>query len=164
MSRGHYVEGRRIEPISDDLKERFLDLVANGYPRQEAAEALGETPRRFRALCSPKSEHYDEAFADEYEALTEKGGEHEAGLVERLRTAGLGRAIRSSDRLLEKYSVIYDPAWHPHRPQALQINVNIDELRAEFAQLPDAALKEYVALEEQKIAGVLEAGHPDIEQ
>ncbi len=54
------------------------------------------------------------------------------------------RAKRSSDRLLEKYSIIYDPDWAVHKPQALQINVNIDEFRAELAQQPTEVIEAYV--------------------
>lgn len=150
------IQGSRYEEITDDLKERFLDLVAQGYTRPEAAAALGANPRQLRACCSPQSHRYDDKFAKAYAEITEKDGEHQTGLVERLRTAGIERAIRSSDRLLEKYSIIHDPDWAVHKPQSMQINFNIDEIRAEFAQLPDDALQAYVAqLQKQK---ELEAG------
>lgn len=140
------IQGTHYEEITDDLKQRFLELVGQGYTRHEAATALGASPRQLRACCNPNSYHwYDETFAKEYARITEPDGEHHAGLVERLRSAGIERALRSSDRLLEKYSVIYDPDWEVHRPQSMQINFNIDEIRAEFAQLPDEALQAYVA-------------------
>lgn len=138
------MRGQYIEPITDDLKEKFLDLVANGNTRPEAAAALGSTARQFRALCNPQAVHYDEEFARQYAKITEPEGEHHAGLVERLRAAGIERAVRSSDRLLEKYSVIYDPDWVVHKPQSLQINVNIDEIRAEFAKVPTEELAAYI--------------------
>lgn len=149
------IQGRAYEEITDKIKEDFLDLVAQGYTRPEAAAALGANPRQMRALCSPQSHRYDPEFARQYAKITEKDGEHHAGLVERFRAAGIERAIRSSDRLLEKYSIIYDPDWEVHKPQSLQINVNVDQLRAEFAQLPDDALRAYV---EQKKQEQLEAG------
>lgn len=150
------IQGSRYEEITDDLKERFLDLVANGYTRPEAAKALGANPRQLRACCSPQSHRYDDKFAKAYAKITEPDGEHHTGLVERLRDATLERALRSSDRLLEKVNIIHDPEWAVHKPQAMQINFNIDEIRAEFAQLPDDALQAYVAqLQKQK---ELEAG------
>jgi hypothetical protein len=148
------IQGTHYTEIDDDLKERFLDLVAQGYTRPEAAKALGANPRQFRACCSPKSHRYDPVFAKEYARITEPDGEHETGLVERLREAGLERAIRSSDRLLEKYSIIHDPDWAVHKPQSMQINFNIDEIRAEFAQLPTEALQAYVERKQRE----LEAG------
>lgn len=147
-------QGSYYEPITEELKEKFLDLVASGYTRPEAAAALDSSARQFRALCNPQSQHYDGAFAHEYARITEPEGEHHAGLVERLRTAGIERAVRSSDRLLEKYSIIHDPEWAVHKPQSMQINFNIDEIRAEFSQLPDAALQAYVAQKQKE----LEAG------
>ena len=68
-----------------------------------------------------------------------------------MREAGLERAIRSSDRLLEKYSIIHDPDWAVHKPQSMQINFNIDEIRAEFAQLPDEALQAYVLQKQREL-------------
>lgn len=138
------MRGQYVEPITDDLKEKFLNLVAQGYTRPEAAAALDASARQFRSLCNPDSHRYDKQFAKRYAKITEPEGEHHAGLVERLRSAGIERAVRSSDRLLEKYSVIYDPDWAVHKPQSMQINFNIDEIRAEFAQLPDDALQAYV--------------------
>lgn len=149
------IQGSHYEEITADLKEKFLDLVAQGYTRPEAAAALGASARQLKACCSPQSNRYDEDFARQYAQITEKGGEHHSGLVERFRAAGIERALRSSDRLLEKYSIIYDPDWEVHKPQSLQINVNVDQLRAEFAQLPDEALRAYV---EQKQREQLEAG------
>tara|TARA_R110000868_G_scaffold45454_2_gene150971 strand:- start:1188 stop:1676 length:489 start_codon:yes stop_codon:yes gene_type:complete len=149
------IQGSRYEEITDDLKERFLDLVAQGYTRPEAAAALGANPRQLRACCSPQSHRYDDKFAKAYAKLTEKGGEHETGLVERLRTAGIERAIRSSDRLLEKYSIIHDPDWSVHRPQSMQINFNIAEVRAqisaELEQLPDRDLRAYVEKKQREL-------------
>jgi hypothetical protein len=157
------MRGQYLEPIDDDMKERFLDLIAEGHSRPEAAKALDASPRQFRAMCNPQSRSYDEEFARQYDVLTEKGGEHDTAVAERLRAAGLDRAInRGSDRLLEKYSVIYDPEWAVHRPQAMQINFNIDEIRAEFAQLPDEALQAYVELQTKKV-GELEPGLPVID-
>lgn len=148
------IQGHAYEEITDDLKERFLDLVANGYTRPEAASALGANARQLRSCCNPKSHRYDDQFAKEYARLTEKDGEHHAAYVERLRAATLERALRSSDRMLEKLNVIHDPDWAVHKPQSMQINFNIDEIRAEFSQLPDAALQQYVEQKRKE----LEAG------
>lgn len=147
--RGHY-----LEPLDDDIKDRFLDFIEEGYTRPEAASAVGSSARVFRSLCNPKSERYDENFARQYESLTEKDGEQHQALVERLRSAGIERAIRSSDRLLEKYSINYDPDWAVHKPQSLQINFNVDEIRAEFEKVPTEELSAYV----EKKRAELEAG------
>ena len=138
------MRGQYVQPIDDDMKEKFLDLVAQGRTRQEAAEALDGSARVFRSLCNPQSHRYDQEFAERYAEITKPEGEHHGALVERLRSAGIERALRSSDRLLEKYSVIYDPDWEVHKPQSMQINFNIDEFRQELRSLPDSELEAYV--------------------
>lgn len=156
--RGHYVE-----EITDDLKERFLDLIADGFTRQEAAKAVGSTPRQFRALCSPKSHRYDEEFARQYAKLTEKDGEHQDGLVERLETAAIERAIRSSDPLLTKLLTIHSKDWAIHRPQAMQLNFNADKMQLLFPNLSTETLEQMKRDLEQKRMGELPPGPPDID-
>jgi hypothetical protein len=121
-------QGSYYPPISDEEKERFLELIASGYSRPEAADALGQTGRRFRALCSEKSPYYDADFRRRFEKLTAKGGEYEANLRERLQAAAIERGLHSSDRLLEKLLVIHDPDWEAFKPSQFQGNVNIEKL------------------------------------
>ena len=122
------MKGSHYEPITADLKERFLELIAAGYKRHEAARALDQTGTRFRRLCQPRCSYYDAVFHKRYQELTENGGEHEAALRERLEAAAVERAIDSSDRLLEKLLVIHDPRWEVFRPSHLSANVNIEKL------------------------------------
>lgn len=157
------MRGTHIEQITEDLKEKFLDLVASGYTRQEAAEALGASPRQFRALCSPQSQRYDEDFHRRYQKLTEKDGEHQHALVERLQQAAIERGLRSSDRLLEKLLITYHPDWSIHRPQAMQINFKVDEMRAVFAELSDDTLEKMVLELQTKEQGQIERGLPVID-
>jgi hypothetical protein len=72
------------EPISDDLKEKYLDLIASGYTRYEAASALGSSASQFRRLCNPASHLYDKDFHRLMESGLESGL---AAFVERLRAA-----------------------------------------------------------------------------
>lgn len=139
------MRGQYVEPITEDLKDKFLDLVANGYTRPEAAAALDASARQFRSLCNPQSHRYDDKFAKEYARLTEKDGEHHTAMVERLHNAAVDRALNGrSDRILEKMLVIYHPDWAIHRPQAMQINFKVDEMRAVFAELSDDTLEKMV--------------------
>ncbi len=144
------MRGQDVQEIDDQAKEQFLDLTASGYTRPEAADALGCSPRQFRSLCNPKSHRYDEEFHRRYEKLTEKDGEHQSALTERLQTAAIERGLRSSDRLLEKLLITYHPDWAIHRPQAMQINFNIDEIRATFSALSDDTLQQMISELEQK--------------
>ncbi len=147
--------------LDDDLKQRFLDLVAQGYTRPEAAAALDGNARQYRALCNPASPNYDAKFAEEYAKITEPDGEHHTGLVERLRSAGIERAVRSSDRLLEKYSIIHDPDWAVHRPQSMQINFNNTEQLAVI--LPEMSEEELLQLRERIEGNMRQIGPPDID-
>lgn len=156
-------QGTQFDEIDDNLKERFLEFVANGYTRQEAAAAVNASPRQLRACCSPKSHRYDPKFAKEYAKLTEKNGEHEEGIVDRLRDATLQRALRSSDPLLIKLNMIYDPAWEIHRPQAMQINFNADKMAVMLPGLSTETLERMKQELEQKKQGELPPGPPDID-
>ncbi len=144
------MRGQYVQPIDEEMKEKFLDLVANGHTRPEAAAALDASPRQFRSLCNPQSHRYDEEFHRRYDKLVEKDGEHHSALVERLHTAAVERGLRSSDRLLEKLLITYHPDWAIHRPQAMQINFNIDEIRATFSELSDDTLQTMIHELEQK--------------
>jgi hypothetical protein len=157
------MRGQYIEPLTEDMKEKFLEYVANGYTRPEAAAALDSSARVFRSLCNPQSHRYDDKFAKEYARITEPEGEHHAGLVERLRAAGLERALRSSDRLLEKYSIIHDPEWAVHKPQAMQINFNkTEQLAVILPEMSDDEILELRQRIESNMRG-LPAGPPDID-
>ena len=122
------MQGSNYEPITDVLKERFLELIAAGYKRHEAARALDQTGTRFRRICDPRSSNYDADFRERYQELTVAGGTHEEALRERLEAAAVERAIDSSDRLLEKLLVIHAPRWEVFRPSHLSANVNIEKL------------------------------------
>ncbi len=148
--------------LDDTLKERFLDLIAQGYTRPEAAAALDGSARQYRALCNPKSPNYDERFADQYAKLTEPGGEQKEGIAERLEDAALQRGLRSSDRLLEKLLVIHSPDWAVHRPQAMQINFNKTEQLAVI--LPEMSEEELLQLRQRIESNMRQIGPPDIDQ
>jgi hypothetical protein len=152
------MRGQYIEPITEELKDKFLDLIASGYTRPEAAAALDSSARQFRALCNPQSPRYDGAFAHEYARLTEKDGEHQHALAERLQNAAIERGLRSSDRLLEKLLIITHPDWKVHQPQAMQINFKVDEMQAVFAGLSTETLEQVVAELQQKEMAQLESG------
>ena len=60
---------RKRPPLTQEQREQFLDLVANGKTRQEAAETIGSTGTRIRGLIFRDNE-FAEAYA---EALDEAG-------------------------------------------------------------------------------------------
>jgi hypothetical protein len=111
--------------ISDDQKREFLELVRSGDLRPIAAQKVGSTGSRFRALCNPDSFHYDEKFAEDYRQIMESG-EHQENRLEALRAASDQRAITESDRLLEKLLLIHDPQWEFMRSQKVEVNASLE--------------------------------------
>lgn len=151
--------GRGTLPSDEDRRD-FLELYRQGLQRPEAAKELGYTGSRFRALCNPESPNYDPVFARQYHEITESG-EHLENFIERLRLAGVKRAIVDSDRLLEKYSLIYDPDWESLRTQKIDINANIESLmHAHFKNLSSEQLRIIIAwVKENEEANIIDAIH-----
>lgn len=140
---------RSVSEITETDKYEFLQMIRHGLDRQEAANALGFHGRHFRALCSPKSPFYDEEFARSYgEAIGST--EHEQHRLERLRAEGFRRAMTDSDRLLEKYLMVYDPDWAVLRQK--DVNVNVHALiEQRLKVLPTPLLRQVLeALDEPK--------------
>lgn len=114
---------RTVADVTAAEKAEFLQNVRIGLDRSEAAKKLGYKGRHFRALCSPQSPFYDEEFAREYgEAIGSL--EHSQYRLERLREEGFRRAMLDSDRLLEKFLMVYDPDFAVLRKQDINVNVN----------------------------------------
>jgi hypothetical protein len=139
------IRGQWVDDVTDDVKERFLDLIANGYSRPEAAIAVGCTARQMRAVCNPKSYRYDEDFARRYDHLTRKAGEQHVALIERLEAAAIERGIKSSDRLLEKLLMTYHPNWEIHRPQGVKMDIKVDEIKMLFQGMSNETLTAVLA-------------------
>lgn len=122
------MEGRYRPPVSEEQKADFLDLIAQGYSRPAAAQAIDCTARQFRALCSPQSPFYDEHFAKRYAGLTEAGGEQEQAVVERVESALIERAVKDSDRAAEKVLAARDPRYAFLRPRTFTGAINVETL------------------------------------
>lgn len=58
---------------TEEQQEQFLELIAQGKLRQEAAEEVGTTPTKFRTLMNGKSEA-SLKFAERYMAILEEAG------------------------------------------------------------------------------------------
>lgn len=156
------VRGTQKQPMTDELKQRFLELIGSGYTRREACDAVDGSFYMFRELCREDSKHYDRNFARVYKHLTEKGGVHEEAKAERLEAAAIERGVRSSDRLLEKLLMVYHPRWEVLRqqPNRTQINnIKIDELRMLISSVSDETLEKMASeIEQQKQISL-----PDVE-
>lgn len=126
--------------ITAQEKVEFLQLIRQGFDRQEVAEHLGYRARPWRAICSPASPNYDESFANAY---AEAKGSPEARLnyLERLRSETTRRALLDSDRLLEKLMLVHDPEWAVLREKNLSVNIHAI-LEQRFKDLPTDLLRQ----------------------
>lgn len=114
------------EDLTQEDKDDFVSLILDGWKPDVAAEKLGSTGTQFRKHYSGKSErYYDEAFAGRV-ANALASDEHATAFLERLR--GIQQALAFEDknvRMIEKLSMIYDPAWEVLRNPNLNVNVNV---------------------------------------
>ena len=117
-----------MKPASDilqDDKDEYLGLILDGYKPDVAARQLGFTGTAFRKHRSPASIYYDEEFATKYaDAIV--SDEHSTAFLERIRGKVAELALEDGNvRLLEKLSLVYDPAWEGLRNPNLQVNVAV---------------------------------------
>jgi hypothetical protein len=123
MSETEVPPEKAVADITEADKYEFLQNIRIGLDRSEAAKKLGFNGRHFRALCSTLSPFYDEEFARSYGEAT-GSVEHHQFRLERLREEGFRRAMLDSDRLLEKFLMVYDPDFAILRKQDINVNVN----------------------------------------
>lgn len=151
-----------VADITEAEKVEFLQRIRTGLDRSEAAKGLGYKGRHFRALCSPQSPFYDEEFARDYgEAIGSL--EHEQHRLERLRNEGFRRAMLDSDRLLEKYLMVYDPDWQKLREKDVNVNVHA-VIENYFRSLPTEKLQQVLAWLEEDQGQISEAEFMEITQ
>lgn len=154
----------RGEMLSEDQKLGFLEYTRQGYNRHIAAKLVDATGSQFRKICNPESVHYDERFARVYREIHDTG-EFEESRLELLRGEAFLRALKDSDRLIEKFLLLYDPDFAPLRTQRVDINANIETwAQNALPNISTETLNRVIAeLEEQK-RQLPPAQHPDIEQ
>lgn len=155
-------QARTVADITAAEKVDFLQRIRTGLDRSEAAKALGYKGRHFRALCSPQSPFYDGDFAREYgDAIGSL--EHEQHRLERLRNEGFRRAMLDSDRLLEKYLMVYDPDWQKLREKDVNVNVHA-VIENYFRSLPTEKLQQVLSWLEEEQGQIAEAEFAELPQ
>lgn len=141
--------------ITAEDKADFLEAIYDGFNRKEAAELLDSTGTAFRRLCRPGSEHYDAAFADAYNTAIHSE-EHADAFLERIRGFQQQQMEKGDSTMVQKMSLVYDPAWAPLRHQNL--NVNVQMLARILPGISTAELERaYAELEPKKPRAVIEA-------
>ncbi len=82
-------------PLSEEQREKFLELISDGKTRQEAAEQIGSTGSRLRGLIGR-----DPVFAQAYADALETAGNPENPLSMKIETL---ERVRMLERLLDEY-------------------------------------------------------------
>jgi hypothetical protein len=110
--------------ITQDDKDEFLRLIYEGRPPHLAARDIGTTSTRIKRLRNPLGKHYDQAFSEAY-LLAINSDDHEGGRLEHLRDLQWQKAEAGDSKMIEKLSLVYDPAWRDLRHQNLRLDVNL---------------------------------------
>jgi hypothetical protein len=140
--------------LTAEDKADFLELIYDGYNRAQAAEQLDTTGTQFRKLCNPVAENYDSRFAQAYEAAI-NSDQHKQGELELLRDLQWKQMEKGDSQMIQKMSLIKDPAWASLRHQNFSVNVNFQRLVQRLPWMTTAELE--AELKE------LEGPHPVIE-
>ena len=128
-------------PTSEQLKESYLELLAEGVPQVAAARQLGTTGSHFRRYRSEKSSVYDKAFAARFEEIM--GGEHQEAVVQSARAALIKAAQDGNVRAIEKILMAYDPDFEFLRPAAFVGDTyNVDKLIQIMPGIPTHLLEQ----------------------
>jgi hypothetical protein len=144
--------------ITPELKAEFLEMILDGYKPDVAATLLGSTGTAFRKHRSTNSQYYDEEFAHAF-ADAIASDEHGTAFLERLRGKISELALEDGNvRLLEKLSMIYDPAWESLRNPDVNVNVNVLLQQAAPALSRDELERLREALVEAKKRAEIESG------
>ena len=142
--------------ITEEDKADYLDYVAEGYVRKEAAEKIGTTGSVMKKFWSGNSQWYDEEFARKLEEAEARAKEEKA-MEHRVRHAVHDEALnRRNPKLLEKLALIHLPEFEPLRHQNFRIEGTIDHVhqlaqqftKAQLEEMREARLKE---LEQEKV-------------
>lgn len=126
----------------DQIKDAYLELLAEGYTPPHAAREVGKTGRYMRGFRSEKSPRYDPEFAERYDEIMRPDGEHRAAIVELAREELVKAAQSGNVRAIEKLLMAWDPEFSFLRPAAFTGDVNIDKLMVVMRDLPTPLLEQ----------------------
>jgi hypothetical protein len=127
----------------DELKERYLDLLEEGFVSPDAAKELGKSGTWFRRRMNPKGTNYDPDFALRYEQIMAADGPHREALVGHARAALVKAAKEGNVRAIEKILMAYDPDFTFMRPAAFVGDTyNVDKLVQIMPGIPTHLLEQ----------------------
>lgn len=152
---------RNAGPQTDEeIKERYLELLAEGNMPPEAAKACGRTGRHMRGFRSEKSSRYDPDFALRYEEIMAPGGEFETAIGEIAEHALVQAAQSGNVRAIEKVLMAYHARYQFLRPVNFQGEVNIENFIQLMPGVPTELLqqmREALLAERRKELPVIDA-------
>lgn len=134
----------------DELKERYLDLLQEGFVSHDAAGQLGKTGSWFRGFRSEKSPRYDPEFAACYEEIMAEQGPHREAVVQRARAALMVAVQEGNVRAIEKVLMAYDSDFSFLRPPERSGDINVQNLMIVMKDLPTEILMQARQALEQK--------------
>lgn len=146
------------EMSEEQLKDAYLELIADGVVPDMAARKLKKTATWFRRRRSPESAHYDEDFALRYDLIRRAGGEYEEALAQRAEAALFRAAEEGNVRAAEKILMAYHPNYSFLRPPGFSGDVTIDKFIQIMPGIPTELLQQMrEALARQKELPDIEA-------
>lgn len=115
--------------LSDELtqedKDTFVELLYEGADPHVAAKEIGSTATAFKHCYSPRSQWYDEDFAERV-AAAKASTEREQGRIDKLDGYIWTAAENGEKWAVEKLLLIYHPDFEPLRHQNLRISGSVE--------------------------------------
>jgi hypothetical protein len=127
----------------DEIKVRYLSLLAEGHMQPEAARRCGKTGKQMRAYRSEKSPRYDREFSERYEEIMAPGGEFEESISQIAEHALIDAAKSGNVRAIEKVLMAYHAKYEFLRPTAFTGDTyNVDKLVQIMPGIPTPLLEQ----------------------
>lgn len=110
-----------MAPVSEQQKERYLELVREGMSHREACAEIGVTGTKVRALRNPRARNYDSEFdALANDAFLEGGVEYQEELRKEIRVRMRDRDDKASPALLRMEAEAHLPEYEHRRSQRIR--------------------------------------------
>lgn len=155
----------RNRDMSQEIRDQYLDLIADGMTPVEAAHELGTYNRNFKRMTNPTNYHYDEQFANNYQEALRIGHPE---FVERLHHHVMRQIEAGAYPPLRDALIVHDDAYR----QALSTKrIEIGQMDGDAFKLAAIQATANLSLEEvqawremleKAVPKELEAGEPDL--
>lgn len=129
-------------PLTEELKQRYLDLIADGVEPHRAARAIGRTGTQMRRLRNPASVHYEPGFEGRYtEAYEGQARAHLERLRNEVRERMFDRKDPASLALLKMEAEAHLPEYeHKRKSTVLHGQTGPFQIQAVLPKVTQEAL------------------------